>query len=246
MLGLVVHTRHSVSRRFECLAALITLAVVMAYLIFGIKSEVSAGSYFTAVSFLIAIGVIGWQRSAGGAAVLFLIVALLVSDVALRVQRQTAMTAMAEFPWNHATYLVQSLRSKPINKRADFIENCIAADAGSQPISQIFYDYEVAPFNALSMPNTCFSVAWGDLSPAGTYCDRSNPIQYILLSLTAPGFMDEAAFNKRIAGLEPSVVQRMQQDRSTRTTLAEQGLFGDQKFVRLCSGADVAIFKAKP
>ncbi len=96
------------------------------------------------------------------------------------------------------------------------------------------------------MPNTCFSVAWGDLSPAGTYCDRSNPIQYILLSLTAPGFMDEAAFNKRIAGLEPSVVQRMQQDRSTRTTLAEQGLFGDQKFVRLCSGADVAIFKAKP
>ncbi|WP_158658304.1 hypothetical protein [Achromobacter sp. AONIH1] len=246
-LGLVVHTRHSVSRRFECLAALITLAVVMAYLIFGIKSEVSAGSYFTAVSFLIAIGVIGWQRSAGGAAVLFLIVALLVSDVALRVQRQTAMTAMAEFPWNHATYLVQSLRSKPINKRADFIENCIAADAGSQPISQIFYDYEVAPpFNALSMPNTCFSVAWGDLSPAGTYCDRSNPIQYILLSLTAPGFMDEAAFNKRIAGLEPSVVQRMQQDRSTRTTLAEQGLFGDQKFVRLCSGADVAIFKAKP
>lgn len=116
MLGLVVHTRHSVSRRFECLAALITLAVVMAYLIFGIKSEVSAGSYFTAVSFLIAIGVIGWQRSAGGAAVLFLIVALLVSDVALRVQRQTAMTAMAEFPGT--TRLIWSslcARSRSIN-----------------------------------------------------------------------------------------------------------------------------------
>lgn len=247
MFGLVVHTRYGVTRRFECFAALVTLAIVMAYLIFGIKSEFSAGSYFTAVSFLLAIGAIGWQRSAGGAAVLFLIVALLVGDAALKVQRQTAKAVTAEFPWNHATYLVQSLRSKPINERADFIENCISADAGKRPISQIFYDNEVAPpFNALSMPDTCFSVAWGDLSPEGTYCDKSKPIQYILLSLTAPGFVDEAAFNQRITGLEPSVVQRMQRDRKTRTTLAQQGLFGDQKFTRLCSGSDVSIFKAEP
>lgn len=239
-VGIVIFGVKEKSERAATVVVVLSVLIMCSYLMLSVKSAGSIGSYATAGLFLMLLGVLGWVRVRGGLVVLGAVIALMVADAALRIDQQLHSRPSL---WGHFAYFVKDGGMEGAYQDAQAVDNC-AAELGNRGWSgHVFSDYRLSlQSNSLTHPNTCFSVAWDSLSPAGRYCDR--PVDFLVLDKKAPGALSLSEFEKYLKDKDEKLVARLRTDRASREAIERDGAFNGQHFELACEHARVKVFKA--
>jgi len=240
--GWLLLIKQQKSARTDMIAVLVWVLAVAAYLMFAVKNYLSVGSYFTGVSFLFLLGVIGYVRWPKAVYLFAGLIVLMFADVAGRAKEEFSGQLP---PWNHLSYFIKEAQSKNDVDVASKAADCIRENSKEVTVGHIFTDY-TAPLaiNTLSAPNTCMSVAWNNLSPAGRYCDK--PVDFLVLDIReAVGFLPKDKFEERIRTSDAKTAEGFRQDRQSREALTNAGTFGNQRFKLACDLGRLRIFKSE-
>lgn len=228
--------------RAEMITTLIWVLAVATYLALTVKNSGSVGSYFTGVSFLFVLGVIGYARTPKGIYLLALLVVLTLADLVGRAKLEYAGQL---HPWNHFSYFIKETRSSTDVVLASKTIDCISEKEKDVKVEHIFIDHTApSAMNPVSHPNVCISVAWNNLSPAGRYCDK--PVDFLILDTRdAVGFLPHEKFEERIRATDTKAAEAFKLDRQNRETLASSGMFGNQRFQLACDLGRLRVYKSK-
>jgi hypothetical protein len=97
--------------------------------------------------------------------------------------------------------------------------------------------------NSLSDPQTCVSLAWNNLSPAGKYCGR--PIDFMVLDTEkAVGALPDDKFNEKVSMTNDATAQAYRQDRHYRQQILQGGEFDGRQFTLVCDIGRARVLKA--
>ncbi|WP_194791203.1 hypothetical protein [Pseudomonas sp. UFMG81] len=229
------------SRRFDMLAVLALFILAAGYLVISVKNVGSVGSYFTGVSFVLLLGVIGYARVNRGIYVLGAVIVLLAAQQVYMVH---SSLRKAEEGTSHASFFVKRITVQSDTALARAVKHCIEEHSAGAPVGQIFMDFTLPMFmNSLSDPQTCVSLAWNNLSPAGKYCGR--PIDFMVLDTEkAVGALPDDKFNEKVSMTNGATAQAYRQDRHYRQQILQGGEFDGRQFTLVCDIGRARVLKA--
>ncbi|MDF0733632.1 hypothetical protein P0Y43_23375 [Pseudomonas entomophila] len=238
--------------RADFVAILVAVTMATTYLILSVKSTTGIGSYFTSVSFLILLGITGYASSPKAVYLFSTLVVLMLADFAHRAELEfekvssvTQGFKSSPAPKSHFSYFIKETFSSNDMSLASSTVSCIEKHSNGRKPGHIFIDFTApSAINALSYPETCVSVAWNNLSPAGKYCDK--PVDFLVLDTRdAVGFLPIYEFEKWVKKTDEKTAEGYKLDRQTRQLLSSEGTFDNQRFTVACDLGRLKVFKSE-
>lgn len=238
--------------RADFVAILVAVTLATIYLILSVKSVTGIGTYFTSVSFLILLGITGYASSPKAVYLFGTLIILMLADVAGRAEEEFENLSIIQqgfdrglSPTNHFSYFIKEAFSRNDMSLASSTVSCIEEHSNGRKPGHIFIDFTApSAINALSYPETCVSVAWNNLSPAGKYCDR--PVDFLILDKRdAVGFLPIDEFEKRVKKTDEKTAEGYKLDRQSRMLLSSEGTFDNQSFTVACDLGRLKVYKSE-
>jgi len=240
-IGIILNLIKNKTARFDMLAIIAVILIASLYLFFNVTNGKSAGLYFTSISFLFLLGVIGWSGTRFGFIILVILLALFSTDLFNRVLN---LNDDKNLSWHHLSYYIKKSESKDKLDTANDISRCINILNKKKWSGHVFVDFTLPTgFNALTYPRACISFAWNNLSPSGSYCPQ-RPVDFLVLDNAAPGYLPDQEFEEKLQLSDQVIAEGLQVDRTSRKNLIENGYFGNQKFTLVCEFDQAKIYKA--
>jgi hypothetical protein len=217
-----------------------------------VKSVTGIGTYFTSVSFLILLGITGYASSPKAVYLFGTLIILMLADVAGRAEEEFENLSIIQPgfdrgppPINHFSYFIKEALSRNDMSLASSTVSCIEEHSNGRKPGHIFVDFTApSAINALSYPETCVSVAWNNLSPAGKYCDK--PVDFLILDKRdAVGFLPIDEFEKRVKKTDEKTAEGYKLDRQSRMLLSSEGAFDNQRFTVACDLGRLTVYKSE-
>ncbi|MBM5461558.1 hypothetical protein H8F21_28790 [Pseudomonas sp. P66] len=241
MFGWFIAMRQDRSVRSDFLAIIAIFVSVAIYLAVSVKNVSSVGSYFTGISFVLLLGVVGYARSSSGPRVLGVIISLLFLQQLFLLNKGI----QSETPgMSHASYFIAKEFVEDDVALATSALACVKEHSNGASVGQILIDFTVpVAINSISHPETCLSMAWDNLSPARKYC--GSPVDFLILDAEkAVGFLPAELFDEKIKSTNATMAEVYREDRKNRELLINQGEFGNQHYTQVCDLGRLKIFKA--
>ena len=216
------------------------IPLIAAILMFSVNNSASLGSYFTSVSFLLIVGVIGLHSSAMRAVLLASVLFLALPNVIIRTSSHYSGRAQH---WHHFNYFIQAKNSASEIENSALILKCLDLKKNSLGnVKHIFMDFTIrSTISALSYPKTCVSVAWNNFAEVGKYC--SDKVNFIILDTKSIGFLSQTEFDKKISEVDAKLAKDYNDDRLTRKNLLDKGTFDGETYSQVCEFGSIKIFK---
>lgn len=250
LFGIFIEAVYNKINRNKYVILVLSIFITTFLLGFFILSVSGLALYATVLTFIYLMGVPGLLRLRLGSVIIGLIVAALVLDVGSRLQRLATAPAERRAAgldtstnlWGHFSYFIKNSDLTINLSRANTVSECIPELNKKGWNGHIFHDYTIRiRSNSLTNPNSCFSVAWGDLSYDKKYCNSQ--VDYLILDRASPGSLADNDYEKYLADKDVATRLRSEEDRRTRIEIKANKKFGTRKVALLCETAEVQVFR---
>lgn len=237
--GILIYAVKNKSDAFLKYVLLVGIVAIAALLMYSIQSGSSLGSYFTSVSFLIVLGVLGLHLSRMRVMLLVCVVMLLMSNLVYRAYNSYYFNTDQ---WQHFSYYIKSKKYVKDLEYSKLLNECLGLESGSSSIKHILIDFTVkSTISSLAYPKMCVSVVWSNLSELSKYC--ATPADYLVLDAQSVGFLAQSDFEAKIAQVDQKVAEDYKIDRRTRQNLILKGTFDNQTYQLACQLGEIRVYK---
>ncbi|CCN47654.1 membrane hypothetical protein [Vibrio nigripulchritudo MADA3029] len=241
IIGIIFEAVKFKLTRVYFLTILLFSSVIYAYVGVTVNNSVSIGSYLTCISPMLLIGLVGISKIRGSIFIILGLIFMLLVDAFYRAQNSVDFKDLTSGNLSHISYFIKEDANVRDVKLAKETYQCIANQTDVSKIGHIFIDFSIPSFfNSLSMPNTCVSFAWNNLSYEYRYCNK--PVDYLILDTSSVGYLPEIEFNKKIERVDSKTALSYNRDRNSRRALENTGIFGNQTFELLCDLGKTKVF----
>lgn len=227
-------------RRIEPMATLALLIGLLVYLLLTIGD--GAALYFTSLSVLFVLGIVGWSQTRYGMVAILSILLLLAVNLPIRAYHYAQDPA--QYVWQHAFYAIKYTKTIKDRENAQRLEECLNLPNSRNWNGHVMVDYTIPTrFNILSFPHACISTIWGNFSPENKSCAKK--IDYLILDETSPGAQPAIEFEKALADANAHARENLMTDRKHRQSLIYSGGFAGQQFTASCKIENYTVYRAQ-
>jgi hypothetical protein len=204
------------------------------YLVKTINQTGSLGVYFTAVSFIVIIGLTSLATSGKGKITLALLISLSLYDCLGRLNHPEV--------YNNNFYFTKALHSTKALATAEAVQKTILT---MPDLKHIMVDFTIPlKINSLNYPYLCITSVYNNLSATNKSCSlRSDFI--ILDTANAIGFKPLNHFYNYLKNLDAKTKTELTEDRKNRQSLLIKNTFDNLSYVNVTQSKNFLIYKTE-
>ena len=214
------------------------LFATILYLFLNVKNFISAGIYFTSISFIFFMG---FNSLSTNIKPLILYSCLLIMSSSFISDN---FLGLKKYDLSHFSYFHQKADDLGDHIKAKKIDDCLSFSTSDNSAKAIAIDYQIkSHLNILQYPSMCFVYIFSNLTSHSNNCNM--PFDYFLIDSSSPAFQNDLNFKEYLISQDIKMRDYLTSDRDLKAQLVTHETFDKKKYNLFCVIDNVRIFKLR-